>query len=215
MHRYVSSFSKRSTHLVVSLDVGNRKSAKIQLATHNQERWGTHIVTTSWVIACATARKRLREADFAVILDTNSPAGSALQDMRRHRPEVGLLRSYTYQLSLAVQSNISADHSCLFWLAAFLHPRLNAVLRLDMTVIHRPPRGEADCQACSQVKSSSPGSLQDKQRLCRRAHPPNNRYYAMSWMSATMYLGCIKAVTSPMHFTQVKSTLLSLRCDAC
>jgi hypothetical protein len=160
--RYVSSFSKRSTHLVVPSDVGLHNSAKITLASHIREKWGTLVVSPAWVMSSASCSKRLREEDFAVSLDRASPESSAPQESLRNRRELKVKFEYRTLIMPRHQSRVTCTGRHL------LIYNINLVRQEKLLVNHRHQRGEAGLQARSQRLSRCHDLPQDESSPCRK-----------------------------------------------
>ena len=65
--RYSPGLSRECTHLVAAPESSPSSSRKLALALQNRRTWRIHIVSPHWAPACATACKRLPEADFAAV----------------------------------------------------------------------------------------------------------------------------------------------------
>jgi hypothetical protein len=112
--RYVTSFGKRCTHLVVHPDADEHSSAKIQLAVHNQDRWGTCIITPAWVLASTSCNKRLPEMDFAMAFGEGQRGTAEQQQMLRFP------LAQVQHAGMHFQT-LTRLHGCTFWEAKHSH----------------------------------------------------------------------------------------------
>lgn len=176
LHRYVSSFSKRSTHLVVPLDARLHTSAKIQLASKNMERWGTCVVCPLWVLQSASCSKRLREENFTVILERQTSAAPLPIPAPVPKPEV-----CAYQATCILMHGIPQQDIPTCSLVSAPGPEVKSILPLRLTNLkksvcemHRYREGGAGPRVQSLGRSNCPGLLQGGKQLCSRRTPQHS-----------------------------------------